>query len=54
VVGSREAGPAAPISSATDQHISNKKLIYNDKDRPRTARKNAGHFHFAQGFAVAP
>jgi hypothetical protein len=49
VAGSRETGRTAPLPPALAQHVQGNKLIYNDKDRSRTARGNTGRFRFAQG-----
>jgi hypothetical protein len=45
---SRETGRIAPVQSALARHVQHNRLIYNDKERPRTGRENAGRFRFAQ------
>jgi len=47
MASSREAGAAAPILPGAEQYFADKKLIYNDKERPRTGQGSAGHFRFA-------
>jgi hypothetical protein len=43
----REASPCRSSQQGTDRHIPYKKLIYREKDHPRTDHGNAGRFRFA-------